>query len=167
MAKKETKVDSVESKEINPVLLNLGSGFRKIDGWINIDNRKECDPDLLCDVEAGLPFEDNSVDEVRCWDFLEHIHMDKTVFVMEEIYRVLKPEGRLEFFVPSTDGRGAFQDPYHRSFWNRNSFLYYWDDAHRNLYGIKAKFDFITLDDLITDNVNHIRHIHGVALAVK
>ncbi|MDP1796315.1 MAG: hypothetical protein Q8K78_02485, partial [Planctomycetaceae bacterium] len=26
---------------------------------------------------------------------------------------------------PSTDGRGAFQDPTHVSFWNSNSFWYY------------------------------------------
>ena len=28
-------------------------------------------------------------------------------------------------FTPSTDGRGAFQDPTHVSFWNSNSFWYY------------------------------------------
>ena len=29
--------------------------------------------------------------------------------------------------IPSTDGRGAFQDPTHVSYWNENSFLYYTD----------------------------------------
>ena len=44
---------------------------------------------------------------------------------MKEISRVLVPGGRLLATVPSTDGRGAFQDPRHVSFWNENSFLYY------------------------------------------
>jgi hypothetical protein len=38
---------------------------------------------------------------------------------------VLKPGGWLITRTPSTDGRGAFQDPTHVSFWNPNSFLYY------------------------------------------
>jgi glycosyltransferase involved in cell wall biosynthesis len=45
--------------------------------------------------------------------------------VMREIYRVLIPGGWLLCSVPSTDGRGAWQDPRHVSFWNENSFLYY------------------------------------------
>ena len=35
--------------------------------------------------------------------------------------------------VPSTDGRGAFQDPTHVSFWNENSFTYY-TEAGRAAY---------------------------------
>ena len=44
---------------------------------------------------------------------------------MNEAYRVLAPGGWLFIDVPSTDGRGAFQDPGHVSFWNENSFWYY------------------------------------------
>jgi hypothetical protein len=44
---------------------------------------------------------------------------------MKELYRVLAPGGYALIQVPSTDGRGAFQDPTHVSFWNENSFLYY------------------------------------------
>jgi hypothetical protein len=146
--------------------LNLGSGYRKIGGYINIDNRSETEPDLLLDVIEGLPYQDDSVDEVRAWDFLEHIPTSKVVAVMEDIFRVLKPMGKFEIFVPSTDGRGAWQDPTHVSFWNANSFFYYMDDAHRNLYGIKAKFSG-SVQDLITDPGNHIRHVHAVLLATK
>ena len=35
------------------------------------------------------------------------------------------PQGWLLSQTPSTDGRGAFQDPTHVSFWNSNSFWYY------------------------------------------
>jgi predicted SAM-dependent methyltransferase len=162
-----TKKNEVVVKEKKAIKLNLGSGYRKIEGYVNIDNREECFPDLLCDVRDGLPFEDNAVEEVRCWDFLEHIAPNKVVFVMEEIYRVLKAGGKFEFMVPSTDGRGAFQDPTHVSFWNSNSFLYYSDEAHRNLYGIKAHFNFKTLTNLVSSNVLHIIHVHGIGEAVK
>jgi hypothetical protein len=44
---------------------------------------------------------------------------------MAEIHRVLAPGGWAFIEVPSTDGRGAFQDPTHVSYWNENCFLYY------------------------------------------
>lgn len=149
--------------------LNLGSGPRKLEGYINIDIRPEADPDIVHDVETGLPYKDNYFDEVRAWDFLEHIRIGKTIFVMEEIYRVLKPNGKLIVYVPSTDGRGAFQDPDHKSFWNINSWIYYCDDEHRRLYDIKAKFEVIELQDVVNSSyeINKVIHTKGELRAVK
>lgn len=148
------------------IKLNLGCGYRKIDGWINIDNRPEVEPDLVCDVIEGLPFPDSHVDAVLATDFLEHIPIGKTVQVVEEIYRVLKPGGKFESWTPSTDGRGAFQDPAHVSFWNRNSWLYYMEDEYRDLYGIKAAFTGTVLD-VVTNDALHIIHTVAQLEAVK
>lgn len=126
----------------DPIKLNLGCGYRKLPDYVNIDIRREVQPDVIHDIEnQGLPYPDSSVDEVRAYDFLEHIHPDAVLDLMNEIWRVLKPGGILAHFTPSTDGRGAFQDPTHRSFWNINSWFYYTDDRYRALYGIKAKFE--------------------------
>jgi predicted SAM-dependent methyltransferase len=145
----------------NPIRLNLGSGYRHIPGYVNLDNRPETKPDMCVDILAGLPFEDESVDEVRAYDILEHIPIGKTVAVIEDIYRVLKPGGTFESFTPSTDGRGAFQDPHHLSFWNRNSWLYYMMDSARDLYGIKAKFTG-RIQDIVTDEANRVIHTHAI-----
>jgi len=146
--------------------LNLGSGYRPRDGFINIDNRKECNPDLLCDIEKGLPFEDNTVDYVIATDFLEHIPRSYVIAVIEDIYRVLKPNGAFEHLTPSTDGRGAFSDPNHVSFWNAASWLYYTDDEYRKLYGIKAKFTGKS-EDFMTNETWGIIHTHGILTAIK
>ncbi len=146
------------------IKINLGSGLNKLPGYINIDIRPEVKPDLVCDVEKGLPYDDDSVDEVRAYDFLEHI--TETVAVIEDIYRVLKPGGKLSISVPSTDGRGAFQDPTHRSFWNINSWLYFCDKEHRDLYGIKAEFEPF-LKDKVTHVGLKIIHTEGELYAVK
>lgn len=146
--------------------LNLGSGYRKLEGYLNIDNRYECDPDLLCDVLQGLPIDDSSVFEVRAFDFLEHLPLGKTIPVIEEVYRVLVPGGLFASMTPSTDGRGAFQDPTHLSFWNSNSWIYYTDDLHRNLYGIAAKFQGRVWNQ-VTDEQQHIIHVCGELYAVK
>ncbi|HNQ86932.1 MAG TPA: methyltransferase domain-containing protein [Deltaproteobacteria bacterium] len=144
--------------------LNLGSGFRPMDGYINLDKSPRTNPDMLHDLCDGLPYEDNSVEEVRAHDILEHIPIGKTVYVIEEIWRVLVPNGVLEIVIPSTDGRGAFQDPTHVSFWNINSWLYYIDDLHRDLYGIKAKFSIEILKDIETGPgvIHTVGRLHAV-----
>lgn len=148
------------------IKLNLGSGYRPLPGFENIDKRKEVNPDMVHDIATGLPYDDNSVEEVRAYDILEHIPIGKTVALIEEIYRVLKPGGKFEHFTPSTDGRGAFQDPDHKSFWNINSWLYFMDDQHRELYGIKAKFEGTNKDEM-TSSKMRIIHTHGILYAVK
>lgn len=148
------------------IKINLGCGFRKVDGFINIDNRTEVDPDMLCDVTVSLPFGDDSVDYVLANDFLEHIPIGETIGVIEEIFRVLKPGGTFESLTPSSDGRGAFSDPTHKSFWNKCSWLYFMVDDYRNLYGIKAKFSG-QVNDYITNDALHIVHTHALLQAVK
>jgi len=147
--------------------INLGSGRRKLDGYINIDNRAELEPDIVCDVIKGLPYCENELDEVRAFDFLEHIPIGKTIQVIEEIHRVLKPGGMFEHSTPSTDGRGAFQDPTHVSFWNINSWTYYTNIDWGGLYGIKAIFGIIRLEDIISDIDNSVIYTRGLMYAVK
>ena len=143
--------------------LNLGCGYKHLAGFINVDNRPEVSPDLCCDVIYGLPYSDNSVDMVRADDFLEHIPIGHVVQVIEDIYRVLKPGGVFESSTPSTDGRGAFQDPTHVSFWNANSWLYYSEPAYRNLYGIKADFEIVSITDTEPDPALMIIHTNVIA----
>lgn len=146
--------------------INLGCGYNKKDGFLNIDIREELRPDIVADISDSLPFKDNTISQVMALDFLEHIPVGKTIGVIEEIYRVLENNGILFHFTPSTDGRGAFQDPTHLSFWNKNSWLYYVDDRYRNLYGIKAKFSGSN-EDVITDKRMKIVHTKGVLRALK
>jgi len=161
------QVDTVESPKPNGLSLNLGCGYRHIDGFVNIDNRAEVSPDLVCNVIDGLPYENSSVDVVRAYDFLEHIPQGKVIDVITEIWRVLKPGGTFESFTPSTDGRGAFMDPTHVSYWNINSWIYYSDDQYRNLYGIKANFELEGIEDVGHDSELGVIHTHVVARARK
>ena len=72
---------------------------------------------------AKLP--DDSVGVYRAVDFIEHIAFP--IQLMNEIYRTLAPGGMFLSLTPSTDGRGAFCDPTHVSYWNELSFRYYCD----------------------------------------
>jgi SAM-dependent methyltransferase len=63
------------------------------------------------------------------------------VGLMNELYRVLAPGGWIISRTPSTDGRGAFQDPTHVSFWNPNSFWYYTRrEQARYVPGVRCRF---------------------------
>jgi O-antigen biosynthesis protein len=76
---------------------------------------------------------------IRAFDFLEHVS-DK-IALINELYRLLAPGGLLLSMTPSTDGRGAFQDPTHVAFYNENSFWYYTEANYRNYVPeITAKF---------------------------
>lgn len=122
--------------------LNLGSGRAKLEGYVNIDMNPDMNPDVLCNIVEGLPFSDSSIDEVRAYDFLEHIPPGRTVIeVINEIWRVLKPGGLFISSTPDAEyGMAAFQDPTHISFWVENSWDYYSKPAFRDLYGTIANF---------------------------
>jgi glycosyltransferase involved in cell wall biosynthesis len=102
-------------------IVELGGGINPKAGCdINIDLE---DGNVKHDLNDGIPLPDNSVGVIYASHILEHLH-DKHK-IMCEIHRVLADGGWAFIQVPSTDGRGAFQDPTHVSYWNENCFWYY------------------------------------------
>lgn len=98
--------------------LNLGCGNTRIkfDGWINIDDLHAIFPDPNCkerknmdsepnylnhDLLNPLPFADNAVDGVLASHLIEHLVLMDCLDLIEECYRVLKPNGVLRIGVPS------------------------------------------------------------------
>lgn len=168
LAKKWGK--DVFKQEIQPqvtegVKLNLGSGLRPQEGYINIDNRPEVNPDVIADI-LNLPYVDSSVDYIRAYDILEHIPLGKTIPVIEEIYRVLKPGGIFESFTPDAEtGQGAFQDPTHLSFWVEQSWLYFSDPDCRKLYNTVANFNIESITRI--ESNYRVFHLHVIAKSRK
>jgi SAM-dependent methyltransferase len=134
-------------KDRNGLRLNLGCSDRAIPGYIGIDIADAPGVDLIQDLSHRWCWLDSSVDEIIAHDIIEHL--PNKILTMNEMYRVLKPGGRVEICVPTTDGPGAFQDPTHVSFWNRRSFLYYeagniYRERFAKAYGITAAFKIIS-----------------------
>ena len=171
--------------------LNLGCSDRHLPGYVNVDI---CEPaDRRCDLsitpwrwiqdvdpsnvrlgprERALydapAFETSSVDEIVAHDIIEHL--PNKIQTMNEIWRVLKPGAVSDIIVPTTDGRGAWQDPTHVSYWNRNSMYYYTHgDAHRErfgkAYGIEARFNVVYENQYSSGD--NIVHLHIKLEAVK
>jgi glycosyltransferase involved in cell wall biosynthesis len=82
-------------------------------------------------LDKPWPIPDNSIGVLKASHIIQLIE-DKE-FIMSEIYRVLSDKAWAFIEVPSTDGRGAFQDPRHKSFWNENSFWYWTKQSHADM----------------------------------
>jgi SAM-dependent methyltransferase len=52
------------------------------------------------DLAGALPYAGNSIAKIQAQDVLEHLPFDKAPFVLDEIYRVLKPGGVFRLSVP-------------------------------------------------------------------
>lgn len=101
--------------------LDLGGRFNSMPGYTSVD---KFDADVNTDLDLNhWPFPDDSVGVIMASHIFEHLK--DPVRTMNEAFRILAPGGWLFIDVPSTDGRGAFQDPTHVSFWNQNSIWYY------------------------------------------
>lgn len=119
--------------------LDLGAAHNKPAGYLGVDQHAGPEVDIVADVTKGISLPDSSVGVIRAVDFLEHIP-DK-VALFNELYRVLVHGGMLLSTTPSTDGRGAFQDPTHVAFYNENSFWYFTEaEFARFVPEIKCRF---------------------------
>lgn len=79
--------------------LNIGTGNDYKYGWINIDNDKKYNPDVLHDLNKyPYPFKSKYFDYVLASHIIEHL--DDPVRFITEIKRILKTYGILEIIVP-------------------------------------------------------------------
>lgn len=100
------------------VVLNIGAGKKLIANTIVLD-WPEWDAD-----KQPIPYEDESVDGIHCYHFLEHV--EKPIDVLKEFQRVLKPGGLLQIVVPFYNAACFYQDldhkhPFSEETW-RNTF---------------------------------------------
>lgn len=124
-------------------MYDLGAAHNKEEGYIGLD---KVNADFIWDVNDGMWTEENSIGCIRAQDFLEHIPIGKVIPFMNNVYKMLAPGGWFITSTPSTDGRGAFCDPTHVSFWNELSFRYYCDQNYsKYVPEIECKFQSVRL----------------------
>jgi predicted SAM-dependent methyltransferase len=87
-----------------PRRLNLGCGWDKRDGYLNVDLHGFHDPDLVADVRDLAMLADATFDEVVAQDVLEHLARTDGLPALREWARLLVPGGRLVLRVPDLLG---------------------------------------------------------------
>jgi predicted SAM-dependent methyltransferase len=152
------------------VKVDLACGDSKREGFIGVDIANIDSVDIVHDLNIyPWPFEDDSVDEIHCSHYVEHIpHLgvqaalkvsetfeefkeklsdDKDGFIkfFNEMHRILKPEGKATVSVPHYMSVRAFGDPTHQRYVGDFSFYYLnkeWRDNNKlSHYGLTADFD--------------------------
>jgi SAM-dependent methyltransferase len=129
------------------VLIDLGCGARKRQGYVGLDRAGLPGVDIVCDFETTIPLDDDSVDGVWSNFFFEHVH--DTVKLFQEIYRVCRKEAMVEFTVPYYQSVTQFKDPTHHSVITPETLRYFTDEKW---YGSDYSFNvnFKTVDIVYT-----------------
>jgi len=91
-------------------ILDIGGG-KKFSKWLKkyknlflnsnyktLDVDESTNPDIVADIH-NIPLENESVDAIICASVLEHV--ENPFLAVKEMYRILKPGGKLFVYVPS------------------------------------------------------------------
>ena len=160
-------------------------GLDIADGLIAPDGAKYIHHDVL---SFPWPIENNSIYEARCSHFVEHIphQLDgssKTrnglVLFMEELYRVMMPQGIVTIMAPYYSSQRAWQDPTHVRGITENTFKYFdkqWlESLGMGHYGINTDFEVLTTKMILDPEYesrneaakqNAIKHFINVVLDI-
>ena len=132
--------DEIYGVDLFPEILKLGSNFKQAN--IAVDK---------------IPFNDNFFDSISAFDVLEHIPRQQIdystgkiylpfISLMNEIYRVLKPDGLFYALTPAYPGSEAFQDPTHVNFISYETCRYFTGKtAYAKRYGFAGEFEQIEM----------------------
>jgi SAM-dependent methyltransferase len=104
---------------------------------------------------SPIPFEDNYFDSVSAYDFFEHIprvaidYANKTsrfpfIELMNEIWRVLKPNGILYAVTPAFPHEKALRDPTHVNIITSKTHRYFTTpEVMARMYGFEGEFKLV------------------------
>jgi hypothetical protein len=111
-----THID-MPSEDREPKKLNLGSGFKKLKGYLNVDRSEFVKPDQVVNLEqTPWPWKDNEFSHIVAKDILEHLGNNEREFlnVIKEMYRVSDNQAIWEVQVPHWRCDTALDDPGHK-----------------------------------------------------
>lgn len=116
-----------------PLRLDLGCGPNKKDGFIGVDVRDFPGVDKVVNLTArrqGVslngtvnenfgtfapwPWSDNSIDEIHCSHFIEHLDAEERIHFVNECYRIMKPGAKMMLIAPHWSSCRAYGDLTHK-----------------------------------------------------
>ena len=126
--------------------IHVACGFKYKEGYVNIDSDPRVRSDIVRNIERGLPFSDNTCEEILTEHTLEHISPDNIHFVMAEFWRVLVPGGRVKVIVPI--GKGWANSPEHKCPFDEQSYLFFTEWNLREPYKFRLLKKEIVGEDI-------------------
>ena len=181
-----TSVEELISKHYRPssqktLSLDLGCGNIprnpfKANELYGVDIRGDLQKDIRqADLSVEpIPFDDSTFDFCTAFDFIEHIpriswHQGNPrlafIELMNEVHRVLKPEGILFHSTPAFPSKEVFQDPTHVNIITEDTMPYYFCEPHN--WANKLGYGFVGSFELIDQRWQEDRQIVGIMKALK
>jgi len=120
--------------------LDVGCGKIGVLGDVRLDIDESVDPDVVHDLEEGLPFNSNSFDTVCCLHVLEHLENDLNL--VEEMKRVARK--RVVAIVPV----GERNDPDHEREFTREEVLGKYNPDETDISSAGSYFDIVLIWNL-------------------
>ena len=112
-----------------------------------------------------FPFPSDYFDSVSAYDLLEHIPRQAIDYaanrirfpfieLMQEVWRVLKPEGRFFALTPAYPAKQAFQDPTHVNIITNDTHLYFCGhEPPVTPYGFNGRFETVQVKSVLPEEV--------------
>ena len=117
-----------------PKKLNLGCGFDKKKGYLNVDFQEFHKPDLVADIKDLSMLPTEYFEEIIAQDVLEHFPRNETIKVLKKWSTLLKKDGILKLRVPNLIGLlSLFLEERFQNIEGQNQLV-------NNLYGTQAYF---------------------------
>jgi SAM-dependent methyltransferase len=131
-----------EKRSDDKVLIDLGCGTRKREGYLGMDRVNLPGVDIVYEVESSIPLEDNTVDGIWSNFFFEHV--SNLVRLLQEIYRISRPGALIEFTVPYYQSVTQFKDPTHHAVITPETMRYFTDEKwYGSDYGFGVNFKIL------------------------
>lgn len=136
----------VKKKEEEIIRLDFGCGKNKREGFTGVDSIAFDNVDIVLDlVNDEWPWEDNSVSEVHCSHFVEHLDGQERIKFFNNLYRILKPKGSATIITPHWSHERAYGDPTHKfppvCTWTYFYLMKGWRDVNAPHSGYTCNFD--------------------------
>jgi SAM-dependent methyltransferase len=161
-------IDQLVLKAQNRIFLDIGRSSVGMPGWSTLDLIEGAavrhDP-----LELPWPLADQSVFYIRCVGFLQHIPhaclhhpRDPFIEVMEEMWRVLLPGGKLWIVVPHAQTQAGWGDPTNRRMLSEDTFKVL-SRAERMKLGLPEEYthvDFSISHGFTWDEEGIVRELH-------
>lgn len=130
---------------INELKIDLACGQNRTEGYFGIDRVPGNNVDAVVDLEQfPWPIESDSAEDIVCSHYVEHTN--DLIKFMDEVYRILKPGGKIKIIAPYYTSIRCWQDPTHKRAISDATFLYFnkgWREVNKlDHYDIHSDFDF-------------------------
>ncbi len=105
-------------------LVDIGCGSTlQCEEAIGVDRFASAVTSVVADLEGGLPLATGSVDHLFAVHVLEHVH--DPVALMDEVHRVLQPDGVVHLLLPHWRHPNAVADPTHVRYYGPETFRWF------------------------------------------